>query len=280
MSTVRSIDLDPEDWFWATWRPRSPLPKPEPAPFDLDDCLERFSKITKGPYSWSWSWNRARLAPIMSREEAHFWLVALTDVIKAKQEPRSYVPTLRAKRKTFDGRLTFGQAAKTLSEEPYPPQQHLLLLSSFLEARDVIPLLKKVHGYAEKRLFEEWVLKCFRRSVLPYLTDAEYRQMQDDVRAMLGAPAIPSDHFEGFPPEVHLAAALGLHAEVSRLVQSIPDDHYDPEVLCDYEQCPQLLVLGLGDPRGRVGNAPVEADSEGAQLRSGLDRSHRGLGAR
>ncbi len=31
----RSIDLNPEDWFWATWRNLTPLPRPEPQPFDL-----------------------------------------------------------------------------------------------------------------------------------------------------------------------------------------------------------------------------------------------------
>ena len=30
VSTARSIDLDPDDWLWATWRPRVPRPWPEP----------------------------------------------------------------------------------------------------------------------------------------------------------------------------------------------------------------------------------------------------------
>jgi len=38
-AVVREIRLDPEDWLWATWRPRAPKPRPEPAPFDLDACL-------------------------------------------------------------------------------------------------------------------------------------------------------------------------------------------------------------------------------------------------
>src|SRR5439155_409904 len=35
----RSIDLEPQDWFWATWRPREPLPRPDPPPFDCQEAL-------------------------------------------------------------------------------------------------------------------------------------------------------------------------------------------------------------------------------------------------
>ena len=35
-AVTRRIDLEPHDWLWATWRPRQPLPKPQPRPFDQD----------------------------------------------------------------------------------------------------------------------------------------------------------------------------------------------------------------------------------------------------
>jgi hypothetical protein len=50
----------------------------------------------------------------------------------------------------------------------------------------------------------------------------------------------------------YLAAILGLHDEIAAIIQSIPDDYYNyfnkPQY-CDICQRPQLLVLGLGDPR-------------------------------
>jgi hypothetical protein len=69
---------------------------------------------------------------------------------------------------------------------------------------------------------------------------------------MLGAPALPRNHYAGFPLEAYLAAALGLHEEVHRIVRCIPEGHYLNGDWCDDFQRPQLLVLGLGDPQSVV----------------------------
>ena len=66
----------------------------------------------------------------------------------------------------------------------------------------------------------------FRRHVLPHLTDSEHRAMQDEVRQSFTVTSFPPKYYGLLPLAAYLAAALGLHEEVHRLVRSIPDDFY------------------------------------------------------
>ena len=45
LEITRSLDLNPEDWLTATWRPRSPRPRSKPKPFNLEDALKRLRQI-------------------------------------------------------------------------------------------------------------------------------------------------------------------------------------------------------------------------------------------
>jgi hypothetical protein len=74
----RTLHLDPVDWFWATWRPLDPLPRPAAAPFRREEALARLAGVTGDKYGWRWHWEKAALAPSLTREEAHFWLIAMT----------------------------------------------------------------------------------------------------------------------------------------------------------------------------------------------------------
>ena len=95
-SPPRSIDLDPEDWLWATWRPRTPSPRPEAKPFDLEECLDRFSKATRRPPKLELELEQGPDRPDhVPREEAHFWLVAITEVMRRDLQPGFFVQELR-----------------------------------------------------------------------------------------------------------------------------------------------------------------------------------------
>ncbi len=250
--TVRSIDLDPEDWLWATWRPRTPRPRPELPPFDIESCLDRFVTVTRHRQTSNWTWNKIQLAPTMTRAEAHFWLFAISEVMRRDLQPGFFVQELRDQRKTFDGGITVEAAAKctrTISQNGW---DHLLVLLTHLFAPpDLITLSQANSSLSSHRhpTIETWLLDGVRRRVLPYLSDAEYRTMQDDLRAVLPPPALPPNHYAAFPFAFYLAALLGLHEEVGRLVRSIPDDHYAAEDWNDYYQRPQLLIFGLADPQ-------------------------------
>ena len=82
----KSIDLNPEDWLWVTWRSRTPQPRLEAKPFDLQKALNRLQQI-EGKLSnrqrnlsgyFSLNWHNAEIAIDISLEEANFWLTAMT----------------------------------------------------------------------------------------------------------------------------------------------------------------------------------------------------------
>jgi predicted DNA-binding WGR domain protein len=254
LSTARSIDLEPEDWLWATWRPRTPLPRPEPAPFDLDDGLRRLAGITSRRKSGVWDWNKAGLAPAMTRQEAHFWLVAVTAVSNGLK-PQQLVARLRAARRTFTGAISATEALRELRSQRLGsglrslPGQFIVPLMTLFSADEWLDLWQETLNWAGSDDLFPGLLDGFRRHALPYLTEAEHRTIRDTLRPRLGTPSLPRDYFHTFPMADYLAAILGLHDEIAAIVQSIPDDYYTKQPYCDRYQLPQFLVLGLGDPR-------------------------------
>lgn len=78
LNVTRTIDLDPEDWLWATWRQKPRVPRQEPLPFDKEKALKRLTKIVaiKSDRLTKVNWKQAKISPLLSREEARFWLMA------------------------------------------------------------------------------------------------------------------------------------------------------------------------------------------------------------
>ncbi|RUT00872.1 hypothetical protein DSM106972_072810 [Dulcicalothrix desertica PCC 7102] len=79
------VEINPEDWFWATWRPRNPLARPQPKPFDKKDALLRLEKIfvrserARQPSTrYFINWQKASISSALSKQEAHFWFTAMT----------------------------------------------------------------------------------------------------------------------------------------------------------------------------------------------------------
>ena len=208
--------------------------------------------MTRNRQTSKWNWSKTQLAPALSREEAHFGLVAFSEVIRRDLQPGFFVQELRTQKQSFDGAITVEQAAKctrTIAGNGCEPM--LVLLVHLFAPPDLITL-SQAHpslGFYQHPTIESCLLDGFRRRVLPYLSDAEYRTMQDDLRAVLSPSALPPNHYAAFPFGFYLAALLGLHEEVGRLVRSIPDDHYAAGDWNDFYQRPQLLIFGLGDPQ-------------------------------
>ena len=248
---ARSTSI-PSDWLWATWRPRSPWPRPEMKPFDLEECLERLAKVTRSSQIPNWNWSKVRFAPTMTREEAHFWLVAVSEVMRRNVQPGFFVQELRERRNSFDGRPTLQDAIRAVRIIVQNASEPLLaLLATLFSPTDLIAISRENQSLQNYRMpnIQNGLLEGFRRSVLPFLNDAEYRAMQDEVRPIVGTPPLPPNHYAVFPLEVYMAAALGLHEEVARIARSLPDDHYVGETFFDFYQRPQLILFGLGDPR-------------------------------
>ncbi len=266
LSTVRSIDLDPDDWLFATWRPRTPRPRLEPIPFDLEACLERFAELRRDAEVGDWNWNKPRLAPNISREEAHFWYVAITEARcepdRRLASPANLVDELRSAADSFRGGLTRNELVRRFRERTDARlfavgQPGSILLLNFFPLHDMIALSRERYGLTKldappSFTIDYALIDGFHRHVLPYLTDAESATMRDQIRPETASHSLPQPSCRDFSLAIHLAAMLGMHDELSDFVARIPDHEYAGDPLAERCDRPQRVVLGLASPTAVV----------------------------
>jgi hypothetical protein len=238
------INLEPRDWFLAPWRKLAPLPRPEAEPFDLKSCLARLAKVNTYGGIHTWIWDRANLADTMSREEAHFWLVAMTNTGYALSADLG----ARISKQKFDGKLSLKQLRTHLEREQVPSQYILFPLANLFAPAEFYPLLRDgragqlgehwAHDYLDLRLAEG-----FARWVLPYLTEADKAALRPVVQPFTDPRNW--DQRLGYPGEgqpvlgAYLAAQIGMSEELLAVVSSWPDTHSDMA----------HLLFGLGSAR-------------------------------
>lgn len=253
LSVERSIDLAPADWFWDAHRLGTPLTRPESAPFKLEAGFKSLAKVATTAHAPAWDWSKIALSPGMSREEASFWLFVMT-TIPWNKPPKQTLADLRASY-SADGRVEpFAAMAKKLEAQGrVAPPEVMIPLALFYSLDDLWQFMNRIVGQRDYNSFDgnHDLLAGFRRYVLPYLSQDEVRSLQERAREALDPSAFPSGFHETFPASWYLAAALGLYDEVAALVRAIPDDQYQDASASwkDYYHRPQLLVLGLGDPK-------------------------------
>ncbi len=253
----RSIDLNPEDWLWVTYRERTPLARPEPRPFNREEALARLAKVkSKG-------WPAAQIAVSLSLKEARFWFTAMTTGGTSL--------TNELARPSFGGRVTLGKvrarlavAFRLIKPEIMLPVSNLLHLEELCDLiadDDKIPLAPITEALARKwapRVLKEkaederdrlmdTLAVGFRAYVLPYLTQAEIMRLRPRLRPSLHPSRWPTDYRAISPAGFHLAAGLGMHEETHALVRSWPDDFYGRCTDWDYSRHrPQEIIFGLG----------------------------------
>jgi predicted DNA-binding WGR domain protein len=246
---IRSINLDPRDWQWATWRPWTPLPKPEPLPFDRDAALARLSRIPARTYGCWWNWGKAIQSPSLSREAAHFWFSAITRAQLGSLSPAKLSRALAEQDCSDD--LPLAEADRVLRTVGIIPPEMTLCLAHLYSLADLVDCLLALRMENSIQL-----VYGFRFYVLPYLTKSETQAVRERVRRELEETRWPSSwqsaptSWQSAPkPAFHLAACLGFPDEMHALVDSWPDDLYaDDTWSYDYWQRPQEIVFGLGDP--------------------------------
>jgi len=272
----RSIALDPEDWYWATWRRLEPLRRPEPAPFDRNDALARLRQVKRRAYedvgtvgymaTAGYNWSPAGIAPALTPDEARFWLRAMArvrDVMATVDEVADRLAREddAAEFSLDDARAALGDDAES---NVTPPPDILSPLVNLFPLATVIDLLIgdtrprpldwrwRQHYVAERELA---LAHGFRTFILPYLTVEEKEQARQRIRGALDPAAWPADHSDTPPLAFFLAATVGLHEELSALARGWSasrwgrrtdqwgqrtdwrDDSYDR---------PQEIVFGLG----------------------------------
>jgi predicted DNA-binding WGR domain protein len=251
-AVTHTVELDPRDWFWATWRKLKPLQRPEPQPFDLDACCER---IVRGEVGQNIP-NLRGLPPSLSREEAHFWF----EVQRADWRPVSKSDyrqgrerlAARLRKLPFTGNVPYDDLKKEL--ESYSLVHTLMpLLAVLLPAAAIVELMLDLKGRPLSHPANEYSIpraaSSFREGVLPYLSEKEVNVLRQRVRKALAAAQQPVQDYEPFSIEFYLAALLGCHEEMRQVVCGWPSDRYSGKSHTVTTQEPQLLIFGLGDPR-------------------------------
>ncbi len=250
----RQLLLDPLDELWATWKPRTVRLRPEPKPFDREDCLKRLSKVRVTDGGWTWHWETANLAESMTPEEARFWFEAMTSI----------VPNVRPKQHSQE--LQDIDVSEPLT--PYEVEERLrsrpgaralgphwiLAVSQFLSLEELVACLLDeslittgfIAGYVATQL-PLHAAEGFRRFVLPYLSDEQVAE----IREWVGSGLSPDDWPRRWhlPPamEFQLAGFVG-HPRLLDVVSSWPDDLYSAQLENDWCHRPQQLVFGLPSP--------------------------------
>src|SRR6266498_977139 len=196
------VDLDQIDWLWATWRAWRPLERPATSPFDKVDALRRLTSISNDVYQWRWDWDRAEIPAAPSREEAHFWLIAMRPSSE-RVTPKQLAQSLADKQ--FDGGLDSDQAFALVDSLSH----HARPIVTALAAAFGAPAALVAHivrtdvttgssAYANSQRLAV-VLDGFRSYVLPYLDVAERQQLSQLLAPHLDVMQWSSDYYAAGP---------------------------------------------------------------------------------
>jgi predicted DNA-binding WGR domain protein len=250
---ARSIDLTPTDYLWATWRPWTPLPRPDPPPFDREQALARLSRIKTSNYGWNWDWTMARIPPSLTADEASFWFRAMTawraSGHRAKA-PAAIADELRQKGTAPVDDVEEIHKRLSACDQILPPEI-MLPLAALLPFRRLVDLLLEddrrltPHPYFSP---PPALIDGFRLYVLPYLGVEECEALRGRLATALPFQAWPADPYTVPPAAFFLAALVGPHDVLRALVESWPHDLYTKGDWHDHYHRPQHIVFGLGDP--------------------------------
>ncbi len=246
-TVTRHIDLDPADWFWATWRNLDPLPRPAPQPFAPDRCAARLAKVGANQAyhrSYQWQWEKAAIAPSLTREEACFWFAAMTpsDLSVTAKEFGLYLA-----RQDFTTGLTPSVIRKHIKNaQGYLPAEIMLPLAMLLPVEDIVALILDITDATS------WRIRCslyagFCHYLRPYLSREQTVALRELVREQL--PTVPLKNFTSFPPALPMAALLGMEDVIRPTVFAWADGssarNYGPVRHYRWIESMHVMVFGL-----------------------------------
>ncbi len=229
----KSIDLSPQDWLWATWRDFQPLPRPEPKPFNLEECLKRFQKIGKINYPWQVNWSKVAIQASITQAEAHFWFMAMM---------------------LFSVELTLQEIAAQLANHNFTGK--VLLTEIFAEnlryldgsAIIIYQTLFGIENITAPEMDADAFYKGVRDYILPYLSIEERQNIRRDITSKVAKLQCSTKDYETQPRTVLLAAIIGMGEELAAAVSQLPDSFYAASGSHDHYHQTQRLILGFQDP--------------------------------
>ena len=248
MSPNRAIELSDVDWRWAPWRDLPPLAPPEAPAFDLDACHKRLAKKVKlSSRGRRLDLSGAALSPGMSAEEARFWLAALVS-FEHGQKPAELAKKLAASRVDVSkppSQKAVTKAVRALGADP--PRELPLLLARAIAPSMATELLLGARPETNGHDAGGTYFHGYRELVFPYLPADERAQLAARVAPLVTPAGFPTDVYASPPGAYLLAALLGVHEPLVRVVESLPRERFTHTSWNrDAYQVPQVLVFGLG----------------------------------
>ncbi|EMK12262.1 leucine rich repeat protein [Leptospira kirschneri serovar Bim str. 1051] len=113
-------------------------PKEEPKPFDLKTRIEQLSSLKKGDDWWTVDWTDQNIPLFMSKQEAHFWFLALTcmEVLDGYEEKKTKQTIQKLQNflnsQTIDGNLTLEKAMNLLERQEDTWKEKRITPSSYI----------------------------------------------------------------------------------------------------------------------------------------------------
>ena len=244
LEITRSIDLNPEDWHWATWRPRIPLAKPPVKPFDLEIAKKQLEIIKKPQsnyyyhvYQQANNWQKAKINNFVSKEEALFWLNVLT--LDTNQDNQDYNQLIKDfSHPEHNSSLDIYKFIELLIFDILRNPNHIPSnIASFIYALFpfvdfTIALLEltedtKKYNSQDRDMVTTLLsilIKGFEQYIWHYLDDSEITSMRQKLRDFMH-----KNNQERYEVLHYLAAYLGMHDEILQFLNSKTDfshDHY------------------------------------------------------
>jgi predicted DNA-binding WGR domain protein len=246
LEVTQSIELDPADWFIPSFRPQQRLERGEPRPFDLNACKKLLSKLRTGYYGWETKWEGLDLPAALSKEEAHFWLVAMTKNRDRETKMKAFAEIVGKMK--LQGDLSMADAVALIEKNSRGiPSEVVLPLANLFTVQEVVEFL--LNGSPKKNWLAATELQMlvtgFKRYLKPYLTDQENANVKQLVAKRLDPTAL-AESYGAFPPAHYLCAALGMQEEMLSITQGWEDDRFHEHNYLGLYQNPQAIVCGLG----------------------------------
>ncbi len=226
---VRSIDLSPKDWFRAKFRATPKLERDEPRPFDKAACVQALSKLKTTSYGWVVKWEDLQLPAVISKAEAHFWLLAMTKERDRDAKMPAFAESIEKLKAT--GEIKPADVWSLIANATRADETRLMhLITNLFSPLEIVEGLLSDRSSKGKQRWQQAVsttalVAGFDEYVRPYLGDSELKTLQKVVANKLDPSALP-DSYESFPMAHYLAASLGMHQELYKVTSSWDDDYY------------------------------------------------------
>ena len=232
----------------ATWRTLAPIELPKVKPFDRAACEKKLAKLKLSRYGYDADWESLKLPLAMSKEEAHYWYEVMTAF-----EPRIDGAELldRTKNCKITGEVPLEEIRDFIERNGRTTTAPIfkLLLVHLLTAKELATLFANAKGHSTSGGAKETTLnqEGFRKFVYPNLSESDLAQFKEALRSKVIKKNWPGQELYVSPVQFHVAAILGMHEELRKVVDSWPDDAYSAaDEWADHYHRPQQVIFGLG----------------------------------